>query len=106
MFAHATHPSADKPVQDGPANLQFALCYLPGVPWRLGVGVGDLPVDITFFCLADGMEDPAKFEGVAGGITFGEFGCPEKIKDIKFPAKRGHHSNQFDNDDDDNEEDD
>ena len=69
-------------------------------------GVGDLPVDVTFFCLAEGMEDPTKFEGVAGGITFGEFGCPEKIKDIKFPGKRGHHSNQFDNNDDNDDEDD
>ena len=68
-------------------------------------GVGKLPVDITFFCLAEGMDDPTKFESVSGGFTFGEFGCPEKTKEIKFPGKRGHHSNQFDNDDD-NERDD
>ena len=58
-------------------------------------GVGKLPVDITFFCAADGMDDPAKFENVAGGITFGEFGCPESTAEIKFP-KKGHHKNQFD----------
>lgn len=58
-------------------------------------GAGELPVDVTFFCAADGMNDPAKFENVAGGITFGEFGCPEPTDDIKFP-KKGHHKSQFD----------
>jgi len=55
-------------------------------------GVGDRDVDITFFCAADGMDDPAKFESVGplGAITFGEFGCPESTDDIKFPQKRGH----------------
>ena len=70
-------------------------------------GAGKLPVDVTFFCAADGMDDPAKFENVVGGITFGEFTCPEPTKDIKF-LKKGHHSNSFDKEDkhDDKEKDD
>ena len=62
-------------------------------------GVGKLPVDLTFFCSRDGMDDPAKFESVTDGVTFGEFGCPGSIDDIKFPKKGGHHNNQFDKDD-------
>ena len=69
-------------------------------------GAGKLPVDITFFCAADGMNDPTKFENVVGGITFGEFGCPEKIKDIQFPKRGGHHSNGFGDDKDKDEDDD
>jgi hypothetical protein len=52
-------------------------------------GVGKLPVDLTFFCEAKGMNDPAKFEKVVGGTTFEGFGCPDSTDDIKFP-KRSH----------------
>jgi hypothetical protein len=50
-------------------------------------GVGKLPVDLTFFCEAKGMKEPAKFESVSGGTTFGGFGCPEDTRDIKFPKR-------------------
>jgi len=71
-------------------------------------GASERDVDLTFFCLAEGMDDPAKFEIVAEGITFGEFGCPESTDDIKFPSKKGHHSSSFDKEDknDDKEKDD
>ena len=72
-------------------------------------GTGERDVDLTFFCLAEGMDDPAKFENVTDGITFGEFGCPESTDEIKFPGKKsGHHSSSFDKEDrdDDKEKDD
>lgn len=55
-------------------------------------GAGERDVDLTFFCLAEGMDDPAKFEGVTAGATFGEFGCPVSIDDIKFPGKKVKHN--------------
>ena len=71
-------------------------------------GTGERDVDITFFCLAEGMDDPTKFESIVGGVTFGEFGCPESTDAIKFPTKNGHHSSSFDKEDknDDQEKDD
>ena len=32
------------------------------------------------------MDDPTKFENIVGGITFGEFGCPESVNGLKFPG--------------------
>lgn len=64
-------------------------------------GVGHMSVDVTAFCNAAGMTDlvakptadptldKRKFETTTGGISFGEYGCPEPIDDISFP-KRGH----------------
>ena len=41
-------------------------------------------IDVTAFCLADGMDDPTKFEE---GEALSEFGCPRDIDDIRFPQK-------------------
>ena len=44
-------------------------------------------VDVTLFCVSDGMKDPTKFENTSGGNPVREFSCPRNIDDIKFPSK-------------------